>query len=104
MFLDLTSDQERIINLAKDEADHFAARQTGSYRRIDPGFHSFAWRLRDSADTWRRQAHDAGQPNRAAVRPGQELAPGLGALLDASDVGDVCAALLRAKHRKVPEW
>ena len=60
--------------------DHHPAGQAGHHRRLDPGLHSLARRLCHAARAGRRQEHDARQPDRAAVRPGPQLAAGRRAL------------------------
>ena len=60
--------------------DHPAAGQARDHRRLDPGLHPLARRLCDAAGAGRRQEHDARQPDRAAIRPGPQLAARCGAV------------------------
>ena len=71
-----------------------AAGQAGHHCRLDPGLHPVARRLCHAAGPGRRQEHDAGQSDRASIRPGPQLAARRRAGDDAARHRDDCAALL----------
>jgi hypothetical protein len=83
------------------DEDHPAAGQAGADCRIDPGVRAVAGRLCNAARAGRRQEHDAGQPDRAAVRTGPQLAAGCSACHYLADHRDGGAVVLCAHRAEV---